>query len=266
VGGRGRAGGGGAGARAGSRAGAGTGYRAGAGAGAGARAGAGAGARMAWVEGEAGSAELRACASLRAQSFAVYPEGRGQFTREAHLRMLSRLEWERLEAKLAGEDAESAHLRVRALLAALPAAELEADTGNGETAPDRSCQLVGSSGGPEHVVGSLDLNIGAWLPSEPLRGARPAASAEGGRAYLSNVCVAPGARRRGVAAGMLACAADRAREEGVSDLYVHVVADNTPALELYLRCGFQVEGEESKNLAATSGHARRLLLHQTLVL
>ena len=241
------------------------------GAGAGAGGGAGAGARMAWVEGEAGSAELRACASLRAQSFAVYPEGRGQFTREAHLRMLSRLEWELLEAKLAGEDADSAHLRVRALLAALPAAELDADAGDREAAPDRSCQLVGSSSGPEHVVGSLDLNIGAWLPSEPLRGARPEASAELGRAYLSNVCVAPGARRRGVAAGMISCAADRARGEGVSDLYVHVVADNTPALELYLRCGFQVESEESKNLAATTRggrgdkHARRLLLHQTLL-
>tara|TARA_B100000674_G_C37741486_1_gene869089 strand:- start:603 stop:947 length:345 start_codon:yes stop_codon:yes gene_type:complete len=114
------------------------------------------------------------------------------------------------------------------------------------------------------VVGSLDLNIGAWLPAEPLRGALPEAAPETGRAYLSNVCVAPQARRRGLAAGMLAHAEARAREEGVSDLYVHVVAENAPALQLYLNCGFEVESEESKKLAATHNHEPRLLLHQTL--
>jgi len=175
--------------------------------------------------------------------------------------MLSRVEWERLEAKLAGEDAGSEHLRVLALLAALPSSELE---GGGEAELDRSCQLGGGAGGPEAVVGSLDLNIGAWLPAEPLRGALPEAAPETGRAYLSNVCVAPQARRRGLAAGMLAHAEARAREEGVSDLYVHVVAENAPALQLYLNCGFEVESEESKKLAATHNHEPRLLLHQTL--
>ena len=53
-------------------------------------------------------------------------------------------------------------------------------------------------------------------------------------------------------------------EEGVSDLYVHVVAENAPALQLYLNCGFEVESEESKKLAATHNHEPRLLLHQTL--
>ena len=139
----------------------------GSGAGAGRAAGAGAGwgapfppTRLVWAGPGAGDAELRACASLRAQSFALYPEGRGAFTREAHLRMLSRVEWERLEAKLAGEDAGSEHLRVLALLAALPSSEL----GGGRRSWTARASWWGGPGGRRPWWGASTSTSGRGSP------------------------------------------------------------------------------------------------------
>ena len=52
---------------------------------------------------------------------------------------------------------------------------------------------------------------------------------------------------------------------GVGHLYVHVVADNTPARELYCsRCGFEVEAEESESYARMLQRPRRMLLGKQL--
>lgn len=60
-------------------------------------------------------------------------------------------------------------------------------------------------------------------------------------------------------------AAAMAREGGVRHLYVHVVADNLPALKLYTgRAGFQQESEESEGFARALNRPRRLLLHRKL--
>jgi ribosomal protein S18 acetylase RimI-like enzyme len=43
-------------------------------------------------------------------------------------------------------------------------------------------------------------------------------------------------------------------------MYVHVVPDNTPAVELYKRLGYAVEAEETVAAARALGRPRRLLL------
>jgi ribosomal protein S18 acetylase RimI-like enzyme len=119
-----------------------------------------------------------------------------------------------------------------------------------------------AAGAPlEVVLATLDLNTGAALPAEELVGASGSA---GERAYLSNVAVAPAARRRGYAAALVSAAAARARAAGVRHLYVHCVADNAPALALYTAAGFVVEAQESAADAHLRKHARRLILTRAL--
>lgn len=45
---------------------------------------------------------------------------------------------------------------------------------------------------------------------------------------------------------------------------MHVVADNTPARNLYLSLGFEMEAEESEQFAHALRRPRRLLLHKQL--
>lgn len=84
------------------------------------------------------------------------------------------------------------------------------------------------------------------------------------RAYLSNVCVAAAARRQGIAAALIEAASDLARSRGVEHMYVHVVADNAPAAQLYRRLGFEREAQESEAFARALRRPRRLLLHKQL--
>ena len=51
---------------------------------------------------------------------------------------------------------------------------------------------------------------------------------------------------------------------GVCHLYVHVVHDNLPAVQLYTALGFAAEAEESDALAHGLGRPRRLLLGKPL--
>lgn len=51
---------------------------------------------------------------------------------------------------------------------------------------------------------------------------------------------------------------------GVEHLYVHVVADNTPAHNLYLSLGYEQEAEETEAFARALRRPRRLLLHKQL--
>jgi ribosomal protein S18 acetylase RimI-like enzyme len=219
----------------------------------------------------ASSAERRAAAYLRAQSFAAVPEGRSDFARRAHLRMKADAAWEALEAQAAGADAAyaAAGCAVATLVACAPddggavAAALRAALGDGSAAlPARGAAAA------EVVVGTLDLNQGAKLPAEELIGRLPAAwpGAPGAaRAYLSNVCVLDAARRRGVARALILEAAALAAARGVGHLYVHVVAGNAAAQALYERgCGFAVEQEEPERAARALNRPRRLLLHRRL--
>ncbi|KAG2494066.1 hypothetical protein HYH03_007709 [Edaphochlamys debaryana] len=150
-----------------------------------------------------------------------------------------------------------------------PTSASEAGPGPGSEAAARSgrgaAEAAAAAGARRLVVGSLDINVGAALPSEELAGRMPQSNPRRRRAYLSNVCVAPPARRLGVARALLSHAETVARRQGVEWLYVHVVADNTPAVRLYCNAmGFQVEQEESEAYARSLQRPRRLLLAKGL--
>ncbi|HEY9562859.1 MAG TPA: GNAT family N-acetyltransferase [Nocardioides sp.] len=68
--------------------------------------------------------------------------------------------------------------------------------------------------------------------------ARARAGVSGDWMGLHGFAVEPSVRRRGVARRMLAELVDRAAEQGVTTLWLHVEVDNAPALALYESLGF----------------------------
>jgi len=66
-----------------------------------------------------------------------------------------------------------------------------------------------------------------------------------GEAEILTLCVAPDARRRGVARALLADLAALAREAKAPRLVLEVAADNGPALKLYASCGFAPIGRRA---------------------
>eukprot|EP00897_Mesotaenium_endlicherianum_P002424 jgi/Mesen1/2209/ME000152S01295 len=205
-------------------------------------------------------AELAGAANLRSHSFYSYPEDRSPMFVEKHRSMRAQDELRALTAKVAGK--EFGFRRVACVVAACSEAALL----------DRSSDLDPSSAvaaddgrGPRYVIGTLDVNIGLRLPGEELSGRLPQSVDAGERrAYLSNVCVARAARRRGVGAKLVVEACSVAKGWGVEHLYVHVIADNTTAKDLYVRCGFDLEQEETSEIAHLLARPRRLLLHMDL--
>lgn len=200
------------------------------------------------------TAEYRAAAYLRAQSFAAYPEGQGsEFARRAYLRMKGDEKWEEIE---------------QAVLNKSPIVIPMISTMHSEGSVSLPSLCIPQEGGPpEWIVGTLDVNIGPKLPSEELLGTLPIEPtlASTKRAYLSNVCVLEDIRRQGVAKELIFAAKDLASRRGVEHLYVHVIHTNTPARRLYQdHCGFEIESEEREATARGLNRPRRLLLHCTL--
>lgn len=220
------------------------------------------------IEPVSDAAALRAAAYLRATSFYTYPSDRSAFSARAHQRMKGDGEWDALTKKIAGTELVYKRMKVVCFIASIE------DDGNPvaiEAASemiDMSSKLPSSSPSSRAriVIGTLDLNIGSVLPAEELIGKHPeAGDAATTRAYLSNVCVARAARRRGIARDLAVKAEEFARSKGVEALYVHVVADNEPAIALYTdSLGFNVEAEESASFAHSLNRPRRKLLFKRL--
>eukprot|EP00201_Polytomella_parva_P003371 CAMPEP_0175087080 /NCGR_PEP_ID=MMETSP0052_2-20121109/29628_1 /TAXON_ID=51329 ORGANISM="Polytomella parva, Strain SAG 63-3" /NCGR_SAMPLE_ID=MMETSP0052_2 /ASSEMBLY_ACC=CAM_ASM_000194 /LENGTH=177 /DNA_ID=CAMNT_0016359379 /DNA_START=460 /DNA_END=993 /DNA_ORIENTATION=+ len=104
---------------------------------------------------------------------------------------------------------------------------------------------------PALVVATLDLNIGPTLPEETLIGRLPRGQRQHKRrAYVSNLCVCPSARRRGLAAALMERAEHDAKAKGVHYLYVHVELGNSVARKFYERIEFRIEKEEKASSAA----------------
>ena len=59
---------------------------------------------------------------------------------------------------------------------------------------------------------------------------------------ITNVAVAEGARRRGVARRLLETLAERLMERGVRRIFLEVRVSNTPAIRLYESLGFEIAG------------------------
>eukprot|EP00241_Pyramimonas_parkeae_P012551 CAMPEP_0114246420 /NCGR_PEP_ID=MMETSP0058-20121206/12451_1 /TAXON_ID=36894 /ORGANISM="Pyramimonas parkeae, CCMP726" /LENGTH=279 /DNA_ID=CAMNT_0001359601 /DNA_START=84 /DNA_END=923 /DNA_ORIENTATION=- len=181
-------------------------------------------------------AELERVALLRAQAFHPYPPERawaGQRMQamhaEAELRRLLQLG----EGGLDGDEQVITLVAVasREQVAHLPALDAELQLPSGDA-----------------VLGSLDLFHGGSAPPDNcvLRG-------DESGAFLANVCVSPGAQRRGVAQELVRAAKTRAAALGAKTLYVHTLEVNEKALALYSGCGFVLEREETVNHAKSRG-------------
>ncbi|EOY30270.1 Acyl-CoA N-acyltransferases (NAT) superfamily protein, putative [Theobroma cacao] len=105
------------------------------------------------------------------------------------------------------------------------------------------------------VVGTLDFSIRYLLHGESFPGERirPLFCSINRThlnkyAYVSNLCVAKSARRKGIASNMLYFVIESARSSGVEMVYVHVHRHNGPALELYEKIGFEIVEMASSQL------------------
>lgn len=189
----------------------------------------------------------------------------------SHRRMKADDEWESLEARMKGRDKLWSGVRVTPIIAVLPYDPTDPVSQALDQELDRSTKLPGvGAAPPKIVVATLDVNIGRGIPSEELLGSKPA-EAEGSldllRAYFANVCTAPSLRRQGLAASLLQYGERVALRQGARYMYVHVIASNTPALELYTkRGGYSVEEAETEAFARALDRPRRLLLFKDLAL
>ena len=88
---------------------------------------------------------------------------------------------------------------------------------------------------PTLVAVSNGLDVGM------VRCARDRTSTETG--WLISMWVAPEVRRKGVGGALVDAVIDWARSSGVNRLLLDVADDNTPAIALYARRGFEPNGE-----------------------
>lgn len=238
-------------------------------------------------------AAQRAAALLRAHCFTAFPEGRSEGAKNARIRTRAEVEWTAIENKFKGTDVVFRGVPVTPINVSVP----YKDNGVGAELDARFARIPEDAGEPERVVvGTLDLNVGA-LPAEALK-PKEAPAPGNNAAFLSNVCVAPSARRQGVAKCvaslrpglvrcapsvcpahrptspaprpsqtrlLVECAASMAAERGLHPLYVHVVATNEPARTLYESMGFAYDGEETETEARKRGKDRRLLLRRDVL-
>ncbi|KAG0590990.1 hypothetical protein M758_1G136000 [Ceratodon purpureus] len=241
---------------------------------------------------------IRAAAYLRAVSFYNIPEGRSEEAVKLHRKMKAADEFSSLRSKVAG--LQQGYKRIACILALYPLSGLP-DSSVVKLHPSLKVTLAN---GEEHVVvGSLDLNQGLKvLPGEPagiksemgssfltrtasLNLSNSSRSIQGlntdrERGYLSNVCVAPLMRQRGIGMALLQQAQNMSQLWGITNLYVHAVATNEAAVKLYSKSGFTavatnetpvklsstgtftLEKEAAVTIARRQARPSRLLLHK----
>ncbi|KAK9918680.1 hypothetical protein WJX75_005914 [Coccomyxa subellipsoidea] len=183
-------------------------------------------------------AELRACATLRAESFYTYPPERS-FAGQIHQIMKGDEEFEALKEQRDLRKARQPNENSACLVAVC-------DTKGylRESPSDLRLHTVGQ----EAVLGTLDLYAIRAMPGEILIGdcSNPA--------YLANVCVAKAAQRQGVGRELIHCAVDLANQWRTEALFVHILWVNDKARMFYESLGFRVDKEESSNTAHYRGH------------
>jgi ribosomal protein S18 acetylase RimI-like enzyme len=82
--------------------------------------------------------------------------------------------------------------------------------------------------------------------------------------YISNLAVAQGCRRRGIATALLQSCEQLAQRWQVCELHLHVMEDNLAAQTLYHKAGFRIAQTEETPASWIGIQARRLLLRKTL--
>ena len=80
------------------------------------------------------------------------------------------------------------------------------------------------------------------------------------RAYLSNLAVSPNHRRQGAAMQLISTCENIAQRWGFQETYLHVMADNVAAQELYQRAGYRPCEVSNPVLSRLGLRPQRLLL------
>ncbi|KKD35070.1 GNAT family N-acetyltransferase [Limnoraphis robusta] len=109
---------------------------------------------------------------------------------------------------------------------------------------------------PEVLMGTVEMALrspNAWIAS----GARQFP-------YLSNLAVHPQYRRLGVAQQLLSRCEAIARQWGYSQLYLHVLENNSPAKRLYFKAGYRLAEIDHSWNPLLFGQPRRLFMGKTL--
>lgn len=83
-------------------------------------------------------------------------------------------------------------------------------------------------------------------------------------AEVLTLAVAPGARRRGLGAALLAAAAAAAAARGARSIHLEVAEDNAAARALYARAGFAETGRRRGYYARPGGRTDALRLRRAL--
>jgi ribosomal protein S18 acetylase RimI-like enzyme len=84
------------------------------------------------------------------------------------------------------------------------------------------------------------------------------------RAEMHTVHVSSEYRRKGIAAAMIKYALTEAKRDGVAIVTVWVDGDNTPALNLYHKCGFSEFGRLDRGIRRTDRFSDYILLKKDL--
>lgn len=220
----------------------------------------------------ADAADLRASASVRALSFHVYDKDRNEYVLRTHRKMKLDQEWAALQRKMSASEPgyevnkiNPAGIKVTVLLATIPVpedSELEEKVSQGL---DPSCRIPADDDRPVTMcIGTLDINVCERFTSEELH-PLTMSSGDEGRAFISNVAVADGARREGIASKLMEETENWCRENSIKQLFVHVEPSNTAAMNLYTeKMGFAKETEEKAAEAYIRDRERRLLLRKNL--
>ena len=142
--------------------------------------------------------------------------------------------------------ADRGHVQVRKArtgdepeIAALDAAAWSPASGFPSVIQAADGSFFGPDSPPEaHLVAEIDGRIAGYLRLKSMTRLPENAHVLG----IFGLAVAPAARRRGVAAALLAAAEDQARAQGAAKLSLRVLSTNHAAIRLYDRHGFDQEG------------------------
>jgi len=232
-----------------------------------------------WVLTASTSEELLAAATLRAQVFYVYPQLVEKYTegveavkeRVAHNFQVADLLKTRTKSEFNREiRIQALGMRVKCLLAVCERSALDSfllsapGVGIPDTAmrsllapPELSSMEVGKSNALV-AIGTLDIQISKAKTLDDVLPLEVESTLEQG--YIFNLCVVKRARQQGVAKALMQAALQVAKQMHLRILYVHVEANNPPALALYKGLGYSLEQEESVEVETRLNRPRRLLL------
>jgi ribosomal protein S18 acetylase RimI-like enzyme len=132
---------------------------------------------------------------------------------------------------------------------------------------------VAVAGSPEAIVGTAEISWkpnGRWArrgsqPGAPPTTALPGASdLQTSSPYLANLAVGQNMRRQGVAEALLNACEREVQAWGRRQIDLHVMENNLPARQLYLKAGYQIQHRELDWRTWMFQRPQRLLLRKSL--